>query len=164
MKHGRCRESSERPISRPKVGADARGLRRRGYINEPRDTPENAANPIGALEAVGATRWLENGDHPEDEIRMIVLTEEEISNLREVFGEEDMAPFPSEGKVVRYYRNPHGLEDRECGDCGHMMHYHGWIDISPRGRIVCPGDYVIDVQGEVYPVKSDLFEAIYEED
>ena len=72
-----------------------------------------------------ATQWFKAGDHPEDE--------------REWFTHPDTGePFLGEGKVVRYYRNPYDSGERECGDCGHAMHDHGWIDVPPKAALFAP--------------------------
>lgn len=96
-----------------------------------------------------ATRWFKNGDHPGDDCG--------------TFQGEGGEPFQGEGHVVRYYRNPDDVADRQCGDCGHTMHEHGWIDAGPRGRVVCPGDYVASNKNiGYYPVKPVVFEATHE--
>lgn len=88
---------------------------------------------------VEASRWFENGDHPDD-------------------GECHI-----EGAVVRYYRTPGGDGEKACNHCGCVMRAHGWIDTPEGGHIVCPGDYVITgVAGERYPCKPAIFEATYE--
>ena len=97
---------------------------------------------------VEATQWFKNGDHPDDEIRI-------VPNLT---GED----FPSEGKVVRYCRNPERSGKSKCTKCKKIMHVHGWIDTLEGGHNVCPGDWVITgVVGERYPCKPDIFEATY---
>jgi hypothetical protein len=58
-------------------------------------------------------------------------------------------PFWSEGKIVRYYRNP--FDDRlECEQCHKPMHLHGWINgkqsigtARKNGTTVCPGSMII---------------------
>jgi hypothetical protein len=100
---------------------------------------------------IEATQWHKNGDHPEDETRMVTP----------VPGDGD--PFLSEGKVVRYYRRPDVCGESACKHCGVRMHEHGWIDTLEGGHIVCPGDFVITgVKGERYPCKPDIFAATYE--
>ena len=99
---------------------------------------------------VDADQWFKNGDHPKDECR--------------VKHQKFEAPRLSEGRVVRYYRNPDDDGSRECDNCGKMMYVHGWIDTSEEGYIVCPGDWIITgVKGEYYPCKPDIFEETYEE-
>ncbi len=99
---------------------------------------------------IEATRWFENGDHPNDCTEMIM-------------GSVGV-PFQSEGKVVRYYRHPNDPGKRKCEHCGEIMHYHGWIDTLEGGHTVCPGDWIITgIKGEVYPCKPDIFEETYEE-
>jgi hypothetical protein len=82
-------------------------------------------------EIVDAVQWFKNGDHPEDRLWMVVPVP------------GDGVPFPSEGKVVRYYRHPRFPGDTICEGCGKIMHVHGWIDSGGEGQVVCPGDYVV---------------------
>lgn len=97
---------------------------------------------------IEAHQWFKNGDHPEDKPEWVTG--------------EDGAPFLSEGKVVRYYRNPTDSGDRRCDKCARTMHDHGWIDTLEGGHIVCPGDWIItDVKGERYPCKPDIFDKTY---
>jgi len=98
---------------------------------------------------IEATQWFKNGDHPLDETRIVTPG--------------DGAPFKSEGKVVRYYRDPQISGELKCSICGNKYHYHGWIDTLEGGHIVCPSDYIITgVKGEHYPCKPDIFEMTYE--
>lgn len=98
---------------------------------------------------IDATQWFKNGDHPNDDTRVIYGS----------VGE----PFLSEGKVVRYYRHPQVNGNMACSMCGGIFHIHGWIDTLEGGHIVCPGDWVITgVKGEHYPCKPDIFEQTYE--
>ena len=98
---------------------------------------------------IEATQWFKNGDHPLDETRIVTLG--------------DGAPFKSEGKVVRYYRDPQISGELKCSICGNKYHDHGWIDTLEGGHIVCPSDYIITgVKGEHYPCKPDIFEMTYE--
>ena len=60
-----------------------------------------------------------------------------------------------EGEIVRYYRDPNDRSFRECGDCGRVMHDHGWIDHGDHGHVVCPGDYVICVGGACRRILDD---------
>jgi len=92
---------------------------------------------------VAAHQWFKNGDHPMDGCAM---------------------PFPSEGKVVRRYRDPGQRGFKVCEHCAHTFDVHGWIDTFEGGHIVCPGDWIITgVKGERYPCKPDIFEETYEE-
>jgi hypothetical protein len=97
-----------------------------------------------------ATQWFKNGDHPEDDCHPVYLQNQgELS-------------FISEGKIVRYYRQP-GDGNKKCEHCNIIMHEHGWIDTLEGGFIVCPGDYIITgIKGERYPCKPDIFLASYE--
>lgn len=100
---------------------------------------------------VKATQWFKNGDHPNDETRMVTPVP------------GDGEPFASEGKVVRYFRRPDVPGERSCAKCSFTMHVHGWIDTLEGGHVVCPGDWIITgVNGEVYPCKPDVFEKTYE--
>jgi hypothetical protein len=90
------------------------------------------------LTEVEAVRWYANGDHPED------------------------GPRNREGQVVRYFRDPFTLGERDCTHCGVRMHLHGWIDVAETGHIVCPGDWVVKAEGgEPHPVKDAVFRISY---
>ena len=96
---------------------------------------------------IEATRWFKNGEHPDDNSRLLPDGEY------------------SEGQVVRYYRRPdsHLRGEFNCRQCGHVYGIHGWIDMLEGGHIVCPGDWIITgVEGEHYPCKPDIFDATYE--
>ena len=98
---------------------------------------------------IEATQWFKNGDHPNDATRIVYGS----------VGE----PFLSEGKVVRYYRDPQLSGELKCSICGNQYHNHGWIDTLEGGHIVCPSDWIITgVKGEHYPCKPDIFEMTYE--
>src|SRR3954453_16445358 len=99
---------------------------------------------------VEATQWHQNGDHPDD-------------NCRPVPDTDTGETFLSEGRVVRYYRDPWVPGGKICKHCQQTMHHHGWIDTLEGGHIVCPGDWIITgVKGEMYPCKPDIFEATYD--
>jgi len=101
---------------------------------------------------IEATRWFNNGDHPEDKSMMLMAT-----------GESHAQGFLSEGKVVRYFRRPDVDGSSTCQHCEEIMHNHGWIDTLEGGHIICPGDWIITgVKGERYPCKPNIFEATYE--
>lgn len=98
---------------------------------------------------VDAEQWFKNGDHSQDACYPIAL--------------DDNNSFMSEGKVVRYYRNPNDKSSRYCKHCGNTMHYHGWIDSLDSGHVVCPGDWVIEgLVGGYYVCKPDVFALEYE--
>ncbi len=87
---------------------------------------------------VEATQWHKNGDHPND------------------------GPPITEGKVVRYYRDPNVDSESKCKHCKQEMHWHGWIDIAdygaikgkrPNGFTVCPGDFIVTKPGGKYSIK-----------
>jgi hypothetical protein len=103
---------------------------------------------------IEATQWFKNGDHPQDNIRLLDATHGGQARTIE-----------TEGKVVRYFRHPDKAYagERQCEKCGEIMHKHGWIDTLEGGHIVCPGDWIIiGVKGEQYPCKPDIFEMTYE--
>ena len=98
---------------------------------------------------IEASQWWVNGDHPEDGCVMLQSYTDR--------------GFPSEGKVVRYYRTPAEDGARLCEHCGKTMRVHGWIDTKEGGHIVCPADWIITgIVGERYPCKPDIFAATYE--
>lgn len=97
---------------------------------------------------IEATQWFVNGSHPDDNCVPV---------------ETGTGGFMSEGKVVRYFRNPTVDENSVCRHCAKIMHLHGWIDTLEGGHIVCPGDWIITgVKGEHYPCKPDIFDATYD--
>jgi len=100
---------------------------------------------------IDAAQWFKNGDHPDDAV---------------TFGVVDSAGiYPTEGKVVRYYRLPGVPGESACKQCGKPHHVHGWIDTLEQGHRVCPGDWIITgVKGERYPCKPDIFAATYQPD
>ena len=103
---------------------------------------------------IEATQWFKLGDHPQDDIRLLDATHGGQARTIE-----------TEGKVVRYFRHPDKAYagERQCEQCGEIMHKHGWIDTLEGGHIVCPGDWIITgVKGEHYPCKPDIFEMTYE--
>lgn len=113
--------------------------------------PKYRKKPI----VVEATRWFKNGDHPEDDIGTAISTSGK--------------PFNTEGKIVRYYRDPDLAGNKKCKNCKIVMHNHGWIDTVQGGHIVCPGDWVITddrvkhgEHGHYYPCKAGVFEQTYE--
>jgi hypothetical protein len=53
-------------------------------------------------------------------------------------------------------------EDR-CEVCAHKNKYHGWISTLEAGHRVCPGDWIVrGIDGELWPVKHDIFIRTYE--
>ena len=102
------------------------------------------------LVVVDAIQWFKNGDHPEDNTKIIIGS--------------DGGLFRSEGKIVRYYRVPELDGQHECQYCGDIMHNHGWIDNQDGGYNVCPGDWIIKgALGEYYVCHPNYFEKMYEE-
>lgn len=106
------------------------------------------------LEEVEATQWFKNGDHPEDNCRMI---------RPDPKSETQFEPFLSEGKIVRRFRRPDIGGDAYCHGCGQKFYDHGWIDTEERGFDVCPGSWIITSEaGERYPLKDPFFKKAYE--
>lgn len=102
---------------------------------------------------IDATQWFKNGDHPEDRCDLLDYPNKDGS----VFS------YPTEGKVVRFYRHPVVPGEKVCRHCQQSMNNHGWIDTLEGGHVVCPGDWIITgVKGEHYPCKPDIFDATYE--
>lgn len=101
-------------------------------------------------EIVEATQWFKNGDHPYDNCKMLTSDTGE--------------PFLSEGKVVRYYRDPEDSLERLCEICGKSMLNHGWIDTDfYDGYVVCPGDWIITKEDFTHcAIRRLVFEAKYE--
>lgn len=88
---------------------------------------------------ITACRWRRNGDHPHD------------------------GPFGTEGRVVRRFSHPDQPGGELCNQCERPWNTHGWIDSGDEGRNVCPGDWIIEVDGEYYPLHKDVFAALVEE-
>lgn len=106
---------------------------------------------------IEATQWFKNGDHPLDHESIGI----ETPNRADL--DKYSEYLESEGSVVRYFRHPEVSGETACKHCSKAMHKHGWIDTLEGGHIVCPGDWIITgVQGEMYPVKNDIFLATYE--
>lgn len=101
-----------------------------------------------AAETVEATRWFKNGDHPEDQCTVI---------------ETQGASFLSEGKFVRYYRHPQKDGESLCRTCKVRMHDHGWIDVPQHGIRVCPGWWVVRVDGDIEVMSDEFFRERYEQ-
>ena len=88
---------------------------------------------------IEATRWYENGDHPED------------------------GPPENEGLVVRRFNDPGRNGWDPCPRCELQMRDHGWVDTPEDWLIACPGDWIITGdKGERYPCKPDIFFTMYE--
>jgi hypothetical protein len=91
---------------------------------------------------IEAHRWQQNGDHPGDNCQVIPAT----------LPGDEYSEFWSEGRVVRYYRNPDLDGGFQCPLCGITMHLHGWIEPensigvfadNGNGTVVCPGSMII---------------------
>lgn len=90
---------------------------------------------------VAAHQWHRNGDHPLDETVAITAP--------------NGLDYPSEGKVVRYYRDLQRDGNSTCERCSRTLHDHGWIETLEGGHIVCPGDWVITRhQGRAIPLQA----------
>ena len=98
---------------------------------------------------VDADQWFKNGDNPDDNSTLV--------------GIGDTA-FKSEGKVVRYYRNPIDAGSRICTNCSHIMNEHGWIDARYylKDHIVCPGDWIIKEKNQYFICKENEFSNTYD--
>lgn len=95
-----------------------------------------------------AHRWFKNGDHPDDDVRSTKASDGTVTC--------------SEGKVVRYFRDPRTSGDSVCRKCSHTMHEHGFLDQVEMGAVVCPGDWIVDLwQGLRAPVNPRDFERQY---
>ena len=104
---------------------------------------------------IEAVQWFVNGDHPDDESVMVKPDPRSTTQFE---------PFLSEGKLVRYYRDPTEQGSSLCDKCGKAYNDHGWIDTLEGGHRVCTGDWIIKgVKGEFYPCKPDIFEMTYEQ-
>jgi len=100
---------------------------------------------------VDAIQWFKNGDHPEDNSKLVCPEKGSITQFE---------PYLTEGEVVGHYYN---REDDygDCLFCVASIQAHGWMDI---GFIVCPGDWIItEKDGRRYPLAPDIFKAEYEE-
>ena len=107
---------------------------------------------------IEATQWFKMGDHPLD-----YANPEKAYAGAAVYSQGYRKERNWEGDVVRYYRDPEVSGELKCSICGNQYNSHGWIDTLEGGHIVCPGDWIITgVKGEMYPVKSDIFEMTYE--
>ena len=106
-------------------------------------------------EAVEASQWFRNGDHPKDDpFRAFEDTGKLPTEMRE-------------GNVVRYFRHPKIPGDSICEKCAHVFNLHGFIDNPDVGQVVCPGDWVITstvTPGYYFPMKPEIFSAVFEPD
>ena len=101
---------------------------------------------------VEAHQWFRNGDHPEDNSEVVKMGCAYTGDA-----------FWSEGKVVRYFRNPRVGGKTICLLCGIQMQLHGWLDNSGEMSTVCPSDWILkDETGQYTICKPDIFEASYE--
>lgn len=89
-------------------------------------------------------QWFKNGDHPQDYSR----THEGLDGgVWRIFPPEERKARGWEGDVVRYFRHPDVPGDTVCDACGSTMHEHGWLDSGDSGQIVCPGDWIVSIDG-----------------
>ena len=123
---------------------------------------------------VKAIQWFKNGDHPQDDCHYIYAGQVEVrlpwradhgislSGSEEVFDDKPSGRFLSEGKAVRYFRQPGISGSEACARCGQIMHVHGWIDTPEGGCTVCPGDWIIvRIEDKKCLAENDIFELIY---
>lgn len=108
--------------------------------------------PDGYTLGKNAHVWQKNGDHPDDYKNDVDGLE---SGELRVFSGIHQKTQAWEGQVVRYFRDPEVSGDTVCGACGHIMHFHGWIDQGRHGITICPGDTVI-AQDDGYAVVSGV--------
>lgn len=116
----------------------------RGASNKPKPMTKFKAKPI----VIEAVQWFKNGDHPLDYSDEYTQTE---------------------GKLVRYFRDPEISGHSKCKVCGNIMHDHGLIE-NNGGYVVCPGDMIIKrdmiTKGRsdkiFYPINPDQFAVWYE--
>lgn len=111
---------------------------------------------------VDATRWWGNGDHPDDypENKEYTYTDNDgFGPLDEIHRRKNKY----EGEVVRYFIRPDVESYSCCPYCGHRLNRHGWIDVPYHGRIACPGDWIITINGQHYPCKDEIFKVMYKE-
>ncbi len=94
-------------------------------------------------------QWCKNGDHPEDDTQEVCTPGGDT--------------FLSEGKVVRYYRDPDVAGKSLCPKCNVKMHDHGWIDASEGGHIVCPGDWILKGVKGFFPFIDDQIIRVFYE-
>lgn len=103
------------------------------------------------LSVGSAYQWFRNGDHPADRVGRTVqdsFTGELYEKL--------------EGEVVRYYRSPDVSGNSRCPKCRKYMDDHGWIDSgTENGEMVCPGDWVVEIDGEYHSCPAALYEALF---
>lgn len=103
---------------------------------------------------IEATRWFENGDHPDDRVG---------ETLTDSMSGSDYLGQRQEGAVVRYFHHPAYSGAVVHKPCGNTWNEHGWVDTLEGGHIVCPGDWIITgVAGERYPCKDSIFHQTYE--
>lgn len=112
---------------------------------EVRDKPQRV---LALSQIVQCSRWFKNGDHPKDFCTTIQGS--------------DGSSSLSEGKVVRMYRRPDVAGHKPCPECGCGYDAHGWIDSGGNGRQVCPGQWVVQIGQQFYPVDDDLFRQLFE--
>jgi len=103
---------------------------------------------IKNFEAIEATQWFKNGDHPLD-------SKEKI----------DFGKFRGnlvEGTIVQPYRNADLDGEVKCGRCINQMQEHGVIINKYWSCVVCPSDYVITLKdGEYYSCHYSIFKRLY---
>lgn len=114
----------------------------------------NIQNPEEVIEA---TQWKKNGDHPLD--NSLPMQPEE--------GDEEL--HYTEGSIVRRFNDPEVPGESLCEICGRNMREHGFVEgrlsaLEVDGdQIVCPGDYIVTMEGGYIVFPADTFEYTYKE-
>ena len=100
-----------------------------------------------------AHRWWKNGDHPDDNVRLIDIEADDGT----------LIDFLTEGEVVRRYRHPDVDGTDLCLICAQAWDVHGWIDEGGEGITVHPGDWVVTAKnGDHYAVREGIFGTSWE--
>ena len=63
---------------------------------------------------------------------------------------------------IKSYAERDPLDNRVCEQCRHPMKDHGFLDRFRYGQLVCPGDYLYKLDGQVFVCKPDIFNIIWE--
>ena len=79
--------------------------------------------------------------------------------------------FDKHNSILREVKRIREREANEgkCKHCGEVHSSHGWLDMTEEnskiaGYIICPGDWIVrGEKGNLYPVKRNVFNSLYEE-
>jgi hypothetical protein len=52
-------------------------------------------------------------------------------------------------------------QDSSCEQCGWSTQDHGYLETEVQGNIVCPGDWIVEINGELYPIQEEIFYALF---